>query len=80
LYLWILYKDKATSFKLLTYLETMYIKFFFYFSNLYNFLENASSSGGYNDTYYAKQKRVKRLQDKSNHPFWGKHKDENLNL
>jgi hypothetical protein len=47
----------------------MYIKIFFYFSNLYNFLENASSSGGYNDTYYAKQKRVKRLQDKSNHPF-----------
>jgi hypothetical protein len=46
----------------------MYIKNF-YFSSLYHFLENASSSEGYNNTYYAKQKRVKRLQDKSNHPF-----------
>jgi group I intron endonuclease len=50
----------------------MYIKKF-NFSNLYNFLENASSSEGYEHTDDAKQKIVKRLQAKSNHPFWGKH-------
>ena len=76
MYLWILYLGRwATSFKLLTYLETIYIKnltlaiyiiFFF-------FLENASSSQVYKHTDHAKQKMVKRLQDKSNHPFWGKH-------
>jgi hypothetical protein len=46
----------------------MYIKRF-NFSNLYNFLENASSSEGYKHTDVAKQKMVKRLEDKSNHPF-----------
>lgn len=50
----------------------MYIKKF-NFSSLYNFLENASSSEGYKHTDDAKQKMVKRFQDKSNHPFWGKH-------
>lgn len=68
IYEYFTYEDKATSFKLLTDLETMYIKKF-NFSNLYNFLENASSSEGYKHTEDAKQKMVKRLQDKSNHPF-----------
>jgi group I intron endonuclease len=62
------YENKATSFKLLTDLETMYIRKF-KFNNLYNFLENASSSEGYKHTDEAKQKMVKRLEDKSNHPF-----------
>jgi len=52
----------------------MYIKRF-NFSNLYNFLESASSSEGYKHTDVAKPKMVKRLEDKSNHPFWGKHHD-----
>jgi group I intron endonuclease len=52
----------------------MYIKKFD-FSNLYNFLENASSSEGYKHTDVAKQKMVKRLENKTNHPFWGKHHD-----
>jgi group I intron endonuclease len=68
IYEYFTYKYKATSFKLLTDLETMYIKKF-NFSNLYNLLENASSSEGYEHTDDAKQKMVKRLQDKSNHPF-----------
>jgi group I intron endonuclease len=62
------YENKATSFKLLTDLETMYIRKF-KFNNLYNFLENASSSEGYKHTDEAKQKMVKRLEDKTNHPF-----------
>jgi predicted GIY-YIG superfamily endonuclease len=68
IYEYFTYENKATSFKLLTDLETMYIKKF-NFSNLYNFLENASSSEGYKHTDVAKQKMVKRLEDKSNHPF-----------
>lgn len=68
IYEYFTYKDKATSFKLFTDLETLYIKKF-NFSNLYNFLENASSSEGYKHTGSAKQKRIKRLQDKSNYPF-----------
>lgn len=43
------------------------------FNDLYNFLENASSSQGYKHTDEARQKMVKRLEDKNNHPFWGKH-------
>jgi hypothetical protein len=46
----------------------MYIRKF-KFNDLYNFLENASSSEGYKHTDEAKQKMVKRLEDKSNHPF-----------
>lgn len=53
----------------------MYIKIF-NFSYLYDFLENASSSEGYKHTDDVKQKMVKRLKDKSNHRFWGKHHDE----
>jgi len=46
------------------------------FNDLYHFLENASRSEGYKHTDDAKQKRIKRLKDKSNHPFWGKHHNE----
>lgn len=53
----------------------MYIRKF-KFNDLYNFLENASILEGYKHTDEAKQKRVKRLEDKSNHPFWGKHHDD----
>lgn len=74
IYEYFTYENKATSFKLLTDLETMYIKRF-NFSNLYNFLENASSSEGYEHTDLTKEKMVKRLEDKTNHPFWGKHHD-----
>jgi group I intron endonuclease len=62
------YENKATSFKLLTDLDTMYIRKF-KFNDLYHFLENASSSEDYKHTEEARQKMVKRLEDKSNHPF-----------
>ena len=68
-------ENKATSFKLLTDLETMYIKNF-EFSNLYNFMKNATSLEGYKHTDEAKEKMVKRFEDKINHPFWGKHHNE----
>ena len=55
------YENKATSFKLLTDLETMYIRKF-KFNDLYNFLENASSSDGYKHTDEAKQKMLKRVR------------------
>ena len=63
MYLWILYLGRwATSFKLLTYLETIYIKnltlaiyIIFFFS------ENASSSQVYKHTDHAKQKMVKKI-------------------
>lgn len=69
------YENKASSFKLLTDLETIYIRKF-KFKDLYNFLENASSSEGYKHTDEAIKKMVKRLEDKTNHPFWGKHHDD----
>ena len=68
-------ENKATSFKLLTDLETMYIKNF-EFSNLYHFMKNATSLEGYKHTDEAKEKMVKRFEDKINHPFWGKHHNE----
>lgn len=68
-------ENKATSFKLLTDLETMYIKKF-EFSNLYNFMINATSLEGYKHTDEAKKKMVKRFEDKTNHPLWGKHHNE----
>ena len=49
------YENKATSLKSLTDLETMYIRKC-KFNDLYNFLENASSSEGYKYTAEAKQK------------------------
>lgn len=49
------YENKSTSFKLLTYLETMYIQNF-EFSNLYNFMRSATSLEGYKHTDEAKEK------------------------
>lgn len=69
------YENKATSFKLLTDLETMYINKF-NFNNLYNFSKSGSSLEGYKHTESSKLKMVERFKDKSNHPFWGKHHDE----
>ena len=54
------YENKSTSFKLLTYLETMYIKNF-EFSNLYNFMRSATSLEGYKHTEEAKEKMAKRF-------------------
>jgi hypothetical protein len=54
LYIWIFtHENKSTSFKSVTDLETMYIRKF-KFNDLYNFLENASSSEGYKHTEEAK--------------------------
>ena len=43
------------------------------FSNIYNFLSNASNSEGYKHTKAAKQKMVERLKDKNKNPLWQKH-------
>ena len=69
------YENKSTSFKLLTDLESMYIKKF-EFSNLYNFMRSATSLEGYKHTNEAKEKMVKRFENKLNHPFFGKHHNE----
>lgn len=53
----------------------MYIKKF-EFSNLYNFMKNATSLEGYKHTDEAKEKMVKRFENKMDHPFWGKHHNE----
>ncbi|RYX78116.1 hypothetical protein EON69_00335 [bacterium] len=64
------YKDKSTSHKLLTDLETTYIKAFNHpFEELYNFMKTATSLEGYKHTLKAKEKMVARLKDKANHPF-----------
>lgn len=62
------YEKKLASAKLLTDLETMYIKKF-EFSSLYNFMSSATNSEGYKHTDEAKRKMVKRLENKENHPF-----------
>ena len=48
----------------------------FKFSNLYNFLKNASSSEGYKYTEAAKEKMVERFKDATNHAFCRKNHDE----
>lgn len=63
------YVDKLSSAKLLTDLETIYIKKF-NFTNLYNFIKTATSLEGYKHTDAAKLKMVKRFEDKTNHPFF----------
>jgi group I intron endonuclease len=68
IYEYFTYENKTNSFKLLTYLETMYINKF-KLSNLYNFFKNASSSEGYKHTDAAKQKMVERFEDITNHPL-----------
>lgn len=74
------YENKVTSSKLLTDLETLYIKKF-NFTTLYNFMQTATSLEGYKHTDEAILKMIKRLENKENHPFWGKHhKDETKGL
>lgn len=73
------YENKTTSNKLLTNLETLYIKKF-YFTTLYNFMKSATSLEGYKHTDKAKLKMIKRLEDKTNHPFWGKHHNDETKL
>lgn len=63
-YEYFIYKNKLTSAKPLTDLETIYI-IKFNFSNLYNFMKTATSLQGYKQTDAAKLKMVKRFEDKS---------------
>lgn len=69
------YQNKLNSSKLLTDLESSYIKRF-EFNLLYNYMKNATSLEGYKHTETAKIKMVQRLADKTKHPFWGKHHTE----
>ena len=62
------YVNKLTSNKLLTDLETNYIKKF-NFNTLYNFMQTATSLAGYKHTEEARLKMVARYADKTNHPF-----------
>lgn len=62
------YENKSNSSKLLTDLESTYIKRF-EFSKLYNFMKDATSLEGYKHTDEAKEKMVKRFENKVNHPF-----------
>lgn len=63
-YVYFIYKNKLTSAKPLTDLQTIYIRKF-NFSNLYNFMKTATSLQGYKHTDAAKLKMVKRFEDKS---------------
>lgn len=74
-YEYCLYKDKALSHKLLTNLETTYIKAF-PFEQLYNFMKTATSLEGYKHTLKAREKMVARLKDKANHPLYQKKHSE----
>lgn len=40
-------------------------------------MKTATSLEGYKHTEQAKLKMIKRLENKENHPFWGKHHDNN---
>jgi hypothetical protein len=62
------YINKSSSNKLLTNLESIYIKKF-KLEDLYNFMRDATSLAGYKHTDEAKAKMVKRFKDKINHPF-----------
>lgn len=39
-------------------------------------MQTATSLGGYKHTDASKQKMIRRLENKINHPFWEKHHDE----
>ena len=70
--------NKILRNKALTDLETSYIKKY-PFDNLYNFIRTATSLEGYKHTDEAKLKMLKRFENKSNHPMYGKtHKEETL--
>ena len=74
------YHSKLASNKALTDLETSYIKKY-PFDSLYNFMRTATSIEGYKHTDEAKLKMLKRFENKSNHPMYGKsHKEETLKL
>ena len=74
------YHSKLASNKALTDLETSYIKKY-PFDSLYNFMRTATSIEGYKHTDEAKLKMLKRFENKSNHPRYGKsHKEETLKL
>lgn len=73
------YKNKSSSSKLLTDLESLYIKKF-EFNTLYNYMRNATSLEGYKHTEAAKIKMIQRFSDKTKHPFWNKHHTEKSKL
>jgi group I intron endonuclease len=77
IYEYFTYDNKITSSKLLTEIETFYIKKFD-FTNLYNFMKSATSLEGYKHTEQAKLKMKKRLENKSDHR--GKHHDDKTKL
>lgn len=79
IYEYFTYENKENSNKLLTDLETSYIKKF-NFSTLYNYMQTATSLQGYKHSEEAKLKMIKRLENKVNHPFWGKHHDNETKL
>jgi len=73
------YENKLISNKLLTDLETTYIKKFS-LNQLYNFMHSATSLAGYKHTELARKKMSDRYLNKENHPFFGKHHDNNAKL
>ena len=80
IYEYFIYHNKVVSHKILTDLETSYIERYS-FDNLYNFMRTATSLSGYKHTDEAKLKMLKRFEDKSNHPMYGKkHKINVLKL
>lgn len=76
IYEYFTYDSKTISGKALTDLETSYIERFD-FDTLYNFMKTATSLTGYKHSHEARLKMVKRLEDKTNHPMFGKTHDEN---
>ena len=42
-------------------------------------MKTATSLYGYKHDDAAKLKKIKRFENKTNHPFWGKHHDDKLN-
>ena len=80
IYKYFTYDSKVVSHKALTNLETSYLDKY-PFDVLYNFMRTATSLTGYKHTDEAKLKMLKRLEDKSNHPMYGKkHTNETLKL
>ena len=65
------YEDKIISNNALTELETSYIQRF-NFDSLYNFMRTATNLSGYKHTEEAKLRMILRLEDKRNHPMFGK--------
>ena len=68
---WVLYHSKVVSNKALTNIETSYIKKC-PFHSLYNFIKRATSIEGYKHTDQFKLKMLKKFNNKSNHPMFGK--------